>query len=351
LICSLSGAQDDQVECHISLVRASAESAHPVSLTATLDYDAERLTLVGMVQGSTAIPPATLETGHTLATNPAAPSSWNGSVTVDIKPPASGEPPALTDNYLSGGTPVIDPTLVTALFTLNTGTSPTNPAYVGLSSVGSNGGEGVALSAVVNDLMVVVDGEEQCPFAPDCVEDPPPIDAPDGLICSLSGAAGEEAICPLWLVRESADVSLVTALQFVMEYDPAVFAVTLLSDELCADGVGCFEVPVVGPGSQPLSSGHIVSVAPMDPAEWDGSVACIIAFGITEGITDAYIDADGSIVGDPAFMNVHITFAQDVDAAAPVHLGFSELLGSSAIAQSLPVVIMDGMMVSGPAGN
>ena len=94
-----------------------------------------------------------------------------------------------------------------------------------------------------------------------------------------------------------------------------------------------------------------MSVAPMDPTEWDGSIACIIAFGITEGITEAYLEDDGSITGDPAFMNVQVTFNKDVDPATPVHLGFSELLGSSAIAQSLPIVILDGIMISGAAGN
>ena len=75
--------------------------------------------------------------------------------------------------------------------------------------------------------------------------------------------------CPISIARENGTDINASGLQFTLSFNPKETLFVGMKDLLCFEGAGCFDVDVAGPGGLPLSTGHQVSMAPLEAAGWD----------------------------------------------------------------------------------
>jgi hypothetical protein len=204
------------------------------------------------------------------------------------------------------------------------------------------------------------------PKAPGC---------PDGnAICALSGTAGSAVDCDFLLAANTAASNKAAGLQAALNWDATKASFLNFYTETCFPAAGCFEVALAGPGSMPLSTGHSLSVGPLDLAEWSAQ-ACGTAAdcggepctgGLCEGsggfgaivvvnlsnpyapITDAYLDAGGAVVGEPKFMWARFELLADVATEDAATVEVSKPLASSTEIETLSIVVLDGVMVTKP---
>jgi len=162
------------------------------------------------------------------------------------------------------------------------------------------------------------------------------------VLCSLVGELGEQVSCPLQLAAESAGSPLATAIQLILSYDEATLKLENFYDETCFPGIGCFDTAATGPGSFPLSTGHSVSVAPPDVADWEGFGGMIVTHlsQPDTAITPAYFDVDGTIVGDPDFVEVRFDVLASIPPGAPAQVSAGSLLASDAAASTLNMTVV-----------
>jgi cysteine-rich repeat protein len=167
-------------------------------------------------------------------------------------------------------------------------------------------------------------------------------------VCSLWGASGETVSCFLKLARSAAAEAPAAALQFLADYDASRAKFVNFFDELCIPGFQCFEVPSAGPGASPLSSGHSMSAAPSDPNEWVGKGAVILVHFTAPDtpLSPAYLNNQGEVVGDPAFLEARFTLLEDVPEADPFQLLLSGMVAAEASSNELAVTIQNEVMIT-----
>jgi len=166
----------------------------------------------------------------------------------------------------------------------------------------------------------------------------------DGVVtlCSMVGDVGEQVSCPLQLAAVSESSALATGIQLILSYDAATLKLDNFYDESCFPGVGCFETPATGVGAFPLSTGHSVSAAPPDTADWDGFGGVIVTHlsAPSTPITEAYFAVDGTIVGDPDFVEVRFDVLATILPEAPAEVSAGSLLASDAAASTLEMTVV-----------
>ncbi len=181
-------------------------------------------------------------------------------------------------------------------------------------------------------------------------------------VCELAGTAGTELVCPLQ-VAAAADLpaNYATGIQFNLMYHPNVLTLVGFYTDFCIPAVGCFEVKAAGSGAQPLPSGHTVSTNPQEPSDANtqtnagaacvadadcGTLACIGGFCASQvgtvivnvsnpsaHLSDAYLDATATLVGDPTFMRAKFTAA--VDVTTPEGVWLTNVVAPNKDAQTL----------------
>ena len=161
--------------------------------------------------------------------------------------------------------------------------------------------------------------------------------APPGYVCDISGTVGEVVGCAVQLVRKAEAAPAATGIEFAMTYDPAKLELDNFYDDLCFEGFGCFESVLTGAGATGLSTGHQVSIAPTKTTQWagDGAVVIVNTSDPTTPLTDAYLDGQGAVVGEPLLFTAKFKLLVDVNAAAPEKVELSELVSSDAVAATL----------------
>jgi hypothetical protein len=162
---------------------------------------------------------------------------------------------------------------------------------------------------------------------------------------------GDEVNCVLQLATESTSTPFATGLQLTLSYDTTELSLIGFYDNLCFDGVGCFDLPVAGQGAQPLSSGHQVSAAPPTLSAWDndgfGALILVHLQDITTPITTAQYNG-GVLVGDASFITMKFTLLEDKDGTTgPAEVSAGSLIGSDQVPSNLPMSVIDGVIVSG----
>jgi len=134
--CKISGNQGATVNCEVKLAAATAASAKATGLEFTINYDSTKVALsklscVNVIDYCDMV--SLLVTGHTIATNPAK-GSWAGAVKVLIFH-ASAPATPITTAYMSGGTPVGTPQVMTLVFTLSQTIAAGTPMQVTLTGL------------------------------------------------------------------------------------------------------------------------------------------------------------------------------------------------------------------------
>jgi hypothetical protein len=180
---------------------------------------------------------------------------------------------------------------------------------------------------------------------------------PDYVICKFTGEASSTAVCPLRLAAVSFfPEKFATGLQFALVFDPNKLALLGVVDTLCFDGAGCFDVEVAGEAAtQPLSTGHSVSIAPTTLAEWNtqgGGAAIIVNIGDpARAITEAYLDEDGALVGDPVVLRMRFELLQQTGAQNVALVALDNVVAAAADSSQLeltPLTQELGILITSP---
>ncbi|NUN13438.1 MAG: hypothetical protein HUU55_07365 [Myxococcales bacterium] len=172
----------------------------------------------------------------------------------------------------------------------------------------------------------------------------PGCDLPPNAFCAIAGSAGVEVVCPLQLARVNEQTPLPAALQFTTTFDPTKVAIVRFQDEICFGAANCFDVDV--PPNQLYPTGHTVNINPVVPANWLGSGSMVIAnlTDPTKGITEAYLDNAGQMVGDALFMEAVVTPVVDIDPTTPEYLYYVNIIAATPAAEPLNTFVDTGII-------
>ena len=196
VLCTISGAKDDAVECAVGLARLGDASPDATHLTFTIGYPAGSATLEGLVNPfcgggecvTIEIPAASdslVPSGHSVYFDPPTPADWGGTVQAEIVHPTDPST-TLTDAWYDGDVLVGDPTMVRVRLVL---TDDLAGAPVVLHSLSASAPGATLAAALVGEVIVTTDdpcGDSVCFDAKPCSAD---ICA--GGSCTFDIAAGE----------------------------------------------------------------------------------------------------------------------------------------------------------------
>ena len=160
-----------------------------------------------------------------------------------------------------------------------------------------------------------------------------------GVVCTLTGSAGDVVECPLQLAATDLNQAKATALQFTLEYPPLVAHFNLFSDgEFCLPGT-CIPWTLPEPQSA-LQSGHSLAMQPSTTEAWEGSAMIVLAnlSNPTQSLTEAYL-FQSAMIGDPVFMTASFTLLQDAPANGPAQIVLGEIIASGASGQPLETTL------------
>lgn len=338
-ICVVTGAADAEVVCPFRLVRIGQSVALPAALQMTVLYDANRIAFVRFEDESCiggpcqlmSTPPVPLwPSGHSVSLSPGDAAAWAGKGSVVIANISDPTAP-ISDAYLDPeGAIQGDPQFVQAVFKRKVdGTDPVTLSNVVLANAAAE-----SIPSVVSEQKIVV-GDAATSIA--------------AAACAMTGDALDQIDCPVRLAAVSSGAPPATALELVMDYPKERARIIGFFDELCFEGVGCFDQVVAGQGALPLSTGHQVSIAPTTFEGWSGSGAAIIVHpgAPHTPLTEAWYNEAGALVGDPVVFRARFELLSPAPASAPVLVTLDGVAAADADAFSLPVTVTGGIIVSG----
>jgi len=175
----------------------------------------------------------------------------------------------------------------------------------------------------------------------------------------VHGCSGETVDCLLQIARADVNGEAATGLQAVLQYDPTLLELDNFYDTKCFAVDLCSEVPLAKGGSQSNDTGHSFSFSPAGetpcstpPCLWNGTIQMVIfnLAGVVS-LSEAYLDENGSLVGDGTYAWARFTLLQDIesDAATPVSFSDAEsddLVAVGASLLELPASVQNGIVVT-----
>jgi hypothetical protein len=176
----------------------------------------------------------------------------------------------------------------------------------------------------------------------------------------IAGETDQIVNCEIKVVRKAQAMMNATALQFKGQYDATKVELVNFFDEVCFPApANCVEVPLVGPGAQPLSTGHGTYASPTSPADWAGDVNVIISHLGDPGaaLADAYLGNNGAVVGDGTFTVARFKVKTTIAPAdaTPFTIPFKQapnfLVVTGATIQELESEIDNGLILTGAPTN
>ncbi|NUN12237.1 MAG: hypothetical protein HUU55_01225 [Myxococcales bacterium] len=135
---------------------------------------------------------------------------------------------------------------------------------------------------------------------------------PDDALCSLWGTAGSTVACPIRLARKDAATSLPVSTQI---------GLILPSNTALAHFTECDGCLPTFPPATTLSSGHILSLSPINPSAWttNGTILALHVGAPDTALLDGYYDG-GTLNGEAMFVVANIQLTANVDAANPIYV-------------------------------
>lgn len=151
----------------------------------------------------------------------------------------------------------------------------------------------------------------------------PPL--PPNAVCGLHGCTGDSVDCTISMARSGADTgtpegSLVPAsVGFKLNYDTSRVALVDFIDEVCIEGVDCFEACMLSEGCTGLTgTGH--SLTSKTVAEWNaagtGGVLMYHLGAPGTPITEAHLGDAGELNGDPGIITIRFQLLQNLPKQA-----------------------------------
>lgn len=156
-----------------------------------------------------------------------------------------------------------------------------------------------------------------------CVgQDDPPGNCGTDVLCVVSSVPGQTAGCFFKVAAQSATALKATSLQFEISYDPQKISLINFFDDVCFPGGACFNLPLAGKNSFPLSTGHSMTTYPVNPSDWNGYVGGVILKTSPKELNSAYFADDGDIVGDPVIFEIRFGGVQEDVSSVCVTVGY-----------------------------
>lgn len=172
---------------------------------------------------------------------------------------------------------------------------------------------------------------------------------PCGILCWLTGDAGQVVSCPMRVAVAYPGAPWVAAMQFLMKFDKSVVKFVNFYDEYCFSGLGCFDVAVSGKGATILQpTGHNIAIDPSVAADWLGAGAVAIVNTSNPGapLTTAYLNEDWTPVGETQFAVAKFELLQ-ASGLQNASVCLEKILTSDSNTFTYSAVIVNGVVVSG----
>ncbi|NUN15524.1 MAG: hypothetical protein HUU55_18015, partial [Myxococcales bacterium] len=183
-------------------------------------------------------------------------------------------------------------------------------------------------------------GTGACVLLPDFSD---PTCLPENAFCAVSGAAGNEVLCPILLARATFLTPIPAGAQWQINFDPAVVGLVGYQDEICVGPGNCNTVDVP-PGA--LSSGHGLTLIPGDITTWPGS-GHTFALNVgdpTAGLSDAFLSGP-NLVGLALIAELKVQLLQDIDPSSPVFLEYGDVEGTTVDAAVMTGSVDAGVII------
>jgi hypothetical protein len=197
-------------------------------------------------------------------------------------------------------------------------------------------------------------GECPCDFPGGAL---PPL--PPNAVCGLHGCSGDSVDCILSMARSGADTGtpesalIPVSVGFKLNYDTNRVALIDFVDEVCIDGIDCFEACMLAEGCTATNgTGHSLTTKTL--AEWNasgsGGVLMYHLGDPTTPLTEAHFDEGGEVVGDAAFLTVRFQILQDLPKQSAEFPWMTttpgKLQATSGTLTSLQVILSNGIIVT-----
>lgn len=171
------------------------------------------------------------------------------------------------------------------------------------------------------------------------------------------------ALCDLRIARREdvPEADQATAVQLALIFPTDQWEFVSATDHICVTEDLCFDLAVVQwpktVAAQPLSTGHSISMSPSEPTpeaiEAQGKLALVLVnlTNPSQPLTDATINADGVVTGDPRVLTFHFRPIEASGAEFPVAICAGPAASDVAVAAGpSPVSVThrpDGLLITG----
>jgi hypothetical protein len=211
-----------------------------------------------------------------------------------------------------------------------------------------------ALGDCVGEVVPCDDGDEctkdSCDEDKGCQHQQNPDCASKFCVCQISGSAGSQVVCPFKLIRETVAVPAAAGADYKLTWDPAAVTLKSFEDEVCLGAI-CVPkaIPTCSAGGTNCvwgslyPSGHNIVAVPKQLVEWTdhGTLLFFHPGDPFKAISEAYIDSEGNIVGDPTYLKAKLTLATDVPLEDPACLFVNDAHFSLPTGESLTMKLVD----------
>lgn len=170
---------------------------------------------------------------------------------------------------------------------------------------------------------------------------------PDGVVCAVSGVAGQWVDCPIRIARDTENSPPPVAVQFRTSWDPYWVMATEWGFYDCGADTKCSFVPAP-PNSLP--NGAVVVTGPEDDdGEMMGQLVAAAQFGSPgQPLTDAYLSG-GEVQGNSELIVLRLRLSQTVTPTDPLWIKTTDAMGATAFAVPMPGEVKQGLVVLIPA--
>ena len=166
------------------------------------------------------------------------------------------------------------------------------------------------------------------------------------VVCEFSGADQDTVTCQLHIARSNVGMPEPTAVQFSLNYDPALLTFVQFQDEFCPLGASvCFTVAV--PPQVLSPTGHSASLNPQSPGDWVGTGGVILSnSGSPETpITNTYVTSAGLSDEPSDVLEMVFILETAVSIEAPALVTIADLVAATATADPMVGWMDEGVII------
>ena len=200
---------------------------------------------------------------------------------------------------------------------------------------------------VATNRIGACDDGDPCTSGDRCVDGaclPTQAQAACGLLCELTGAAGETVECPIHLMRSADAGPNAVALALQVDWEDGGATLTTLVDRVCLGASACADVLIPASTSSLFHGGHAVYLAPELPPDWHGAVGISILHLVNPEtpITTAFVEEGDGVYaprGETRVVTLRFVLDRDVPADAPMAILASAVAAEDGSGRALATAV------------